>query len=464
MKRILSIFIVLLALCLPATSFAICGPAPTPGGDWVFPGGFCDNILLVCPTSEYTTITEAMAAADSWDTILVAEGTYSEAVVFTQNHITLRSFGSAENTVITQPNGTTVDFGTKYGCMLDGFTVSLTAATATGDEVIFINSSSLTSYTTVQNNIISAENKAGSDFGLYGINIDDGATALLNNRITVTQTGDGAVYGIWNSAAHPFEFVNNTLLLDQDSTGAYLTVAIAHAAGAGGILYCIENQITVDSEHTGASIGHTVYAHANLNYVNENIINAVGAAGVMYGVYTGAGDTAYYNSNFINVTTTDSDGQWANFAAGTSYAHGNIVIGDGIMGTGGTIYEGTNQINGTLSINSLDVNDYTDATIDVPAQSHYGGVIVNNDADAIEFDLDPALVGMSITLVDDAGGAMSADPNGTETITYDGVTAAAGEILISSGTIGDFLTLICITAGEWMSVGHDSNGWVEATP
>ena len=112
----------------------------------------------------------------------------------------------------------------------------------------------------------------------------------------------------------------------------------------------------------------------------------------------------------------------------------------------------------------LDVNDYTDVTIDVPAISHYGGVIFNNDAGAIEYDLDPALVGMSITLVDAAGGAMSADPNGTETITYDGVTAAAGEILISSGTIGDFLTLICITAGEWMSVGHDSNGWVEATP
>jgi len=109
----------------------------------------------------------------------------------------------------------------------------------------------------------------------------------------------------------------------------------------------------VDSEHTGASIGHTVYAHANLNYVNENIINAVGAAGVMYGVYTGAGDTAYYNSNFINVTTTDSDGQWANFAAGTSYAHGNLVTGDGVLGTGGTIYEGINQINGTLSIKGI---------------------------------------------------------------------------------------------------------------
>ena len=157
------------------------------------------------------------------------------------------------------------------------------------------------------------------------------------------------------------------------------------------------------------------------------------------------GYAAFFDGTNIKVITT----------AGVTLSNGNIDLASpGPIG--GTTPDELWGI--------LDVNDYTDVTIDVPAISHYGGVIFNNDAGAIEYDLDPALVGMSITLVDAAGGAMSADPNGTETITYDGVTAAAGEILISSGTIGDFLTLICITAGEWMSVGHDSNGWVEATP
>jgi len=350
MKRTLSILIILLTLCLPATSFSICGPAPTPGGDWVFPGGFCDNILLVCPTSEYTTIGAAMNAADAWDTILVAEGTYNEAVVFPHDNITLRSQGSAENTIITQGAGTTVSFGTSSGCTLDGFTVTLSAATATGDEVIYSNNNDTTDYNIVENCIIDVENKAGEDFGLYGINIDDGNFALLNNRISVTQTGDGAVYAIWNSAAHAFECRENTITIDQDTVGAYMTVALAHTAGAGGILYAVQNTITTDSEHTGASIGYSVYASANINHVNNNIINAVGAAGVMYGLYTGAAKTGYYNGNFINVTTTDSDGEWANFSTGTSYAHGNTVTGDGVMGTGGTIYGGLNQINDVVKL------------------------------------------------------------------------------------------------------------------
>jgi len=347
MKRILSIFVVLFLLVLPVQSFAICGPAPDPGGDWVFPGGFCDNILLVCPTSEYTTIGEAMAVADAWDTIIVAEGTYNEAVTFTGDNITLRSFGSAENTIITQGKGTTISFSTYSGCTLDGFKTTLSAAETTNDEVIWSNNDSASDYNTVKNCIIEVENKAGSVFGLYGINIGDGNFRLLNNTITVTQTGDSAVYAIWNSAAHPFECVDNTIVLDQDATGAFMTSALAHVAGAGSILYAIENRITTDSEHTGVSVGYSVYAHAAINYVNENIINAVGAAGVMYGLFTGSGDTAYYMNNFINVTTTDGDGEWANFSAatGTSYAHGNTIVGDSILGTGGIIYLGVNQVN-----------------------------------------------------------------------------------------------------------------------
>jgi len=144
MKRILSILIVLFLLVLPVKSFAICGPAPDPFPDFIFSGGFCDNILLVCPTSDYTTIADAMAAADAWDTILVAEGTYNEAVVFAHDNITLRSFGSAENTIITQGTGTTISFATMSGCVVDGFTISLSAADDTTDEVIWSNNNDTT--------------------------------------------------------------------------------------------------------------------------------------------------------------------------------------------------------------------------------------------------------------------------------------------------------------------------------
>gem|GEM_PF-1186170 len=358
MKRILSIFIVLLALCLPATSFAICGPAPTPGGDWVFPGGFCDNILLVCPTSEYTTIAEAMAAADGWDTILVAEGTYNENVTYTQNNLTLRAFGSKENTIITSPTGTVVSFSTKYGCTLDGFTVSLTAATDTADRAIYSNNNSASAYTTVKNCKILADNNGADTLALYAIDVDNGNFALLNNKISISQKNHHAIYAIQNTADHTSKYIGNELTISQASTGANILWGFQHHAGAGSIMYCEDNIITINSTHTLAGIGYGIYASAELNYVDNNVIDAnASSTGEMYGVYTGAAKTAYYNGNTIEVTVAvGGDGEWANFGAGTSYANGNIVTGDGVMGTGGTIYEGINQINGTLSIDGIVYN------------------------------------------------------------------------------------------------------------
>ena len=357
MKRI-SIFIVLLVLCLPVTSFAICGPAPTPGGDWVFPGGFCDNILLVCPTSEYTTIGEAMAAADGWDTILVAEGTYNEAVVFTQNNLTLRAFGSAENTIITRPTGTVVSFSTKYGCTLDGFTVELSAATATTDRVIYSNNNSAFAYTTVKNCIIKTDNNGTDTFALYGIGVDNGNFALLFNKISISQKCNHAVYAIQNTAVHTSKYIGNELTISQASVGAHILWGFHHHAGAGSIMYCEDNVLTINSTHTLDGIGHGIYASAELNYVNNNVIDAdASSTGEMYGLYTGAAKTAYYNGNTIEVTVVaGGDGEWANFGTGTSYAHANTVTGDGVMGTGGTIYEGINQINGTLSIDGIVYN------------------------------------------------------------------------------------------------------------
>jgi len=119
----------------------------------------------------------------------------------------------------------------------------------------------------------------------------------------------------------------------------------------------------------------------------------------------------------------------------------------------------TGELNG-----KLDANLDTTATYAIPTQAHYGGMAVNNDADAIEMDLNAAVVGMSLLILDNAGGAITLDPNGTDVIKYDGTTAAAGEALISSGADGDFLSMVCLETGKWFVVGHDANGWTEETP
>jgi hypothetical protein len=490
MKRILSIFIILLVLCLPTTAFSICGPAPTPGGDWVFPGGFCDNILLVCPTSEYTTIGAAMNAADGWDTIYVAEGTYSEAVVFSQNNITLRAFGSPENTIITQAAGTVVDFNTKYGCTLDGFTVSLSAATSTNDEIIYQNNNSATAYNTIKNCIITGQNAGGSTFGLYGIRVDDGNFELFHNRISIIQTNESAVYAIWNTAAHTSKYIGNTLVIDQQSTGGHMVSGLHHNAGAGSIMYCDENIEIITSTHTGAGAGYAVYAAAETNYVNNNIINAVtSGTGLMYGLYAG-GTTSRFIANMIHTATDDSDGQWGNFAIGTIYAHGNIVTGDGVMGTGGTIYEGGNQINATVSINGVpytfptDNGDageklQTDGAGTLSWEAGGGGeyviltdtdiagdaitasqatpntIIFGDKAGAMDYDLPAAAAGLSVRLKVTTANTGTLDSIGDDVIhLLDGTAITAANAIDLDGTAGSYVWLVAKDATNWWIMGQ----------
>ena len=456
MKRILSILTILLALCLPITSFAICPPAPTPGGDWVFPGGFCDNTLLVCPTSEYETIGAAMNAADAGDIVLVAEGTYTEAVVFPHDNITLRAQGSAENTIITQPTGTTVDFSTTSGCTLDGFTVILSAATATEDRAIFSSNDSTADYNTVKNCIITVD-ETGDAFVLYGIDINDGAFRLLNNTISITQSDDSAVYAIWNGAANAFEVRGNFITVDQNATGAFMSVALAHSAGAGSVLYASENVITLDSTHTGASIAHGIYASAIDNYIDGNTITViVAAAGAATAISSFANDTGYYTGNLINATTTDSDAMWADFPASSiGYATGNNIIGDGVFGIGGTIYLGVNQINGSgvgvTQTNFVTVEKSADA-VTLTALECSDTLITNrgwDGADDQTFILPDAdtVVGAGlkfkyINAVTDGDNNIYFDPEGTTTKIYlDGTPMTDGfRIVWTNPTIGEGMT------------------------
>jgi len=118
----------------------------------------------------------------------------------------------------------------------------------------------------------------------------------------------------------------------------------------------------------------------------------------------------------------------------------------------------------SLAVTKLTLDSGTDATLDVAASTHYGGIAVNGDADAIEMDLDAAVAGMSMLILDGAGGAITLDPNGTDTIVYEGTAAAAGEALISSGAKGDTLSIVCVVANQWLVIGHDVNGWTEASP
>lgn len=355
MKRLLSILIILFLLVLPSTVTAIgCPPLPETGdGDWVFPGSMCENVLIVCEFSEFETINSAMAAAAAGDTIMVAEGTYTEAVVFTQDNITLKAYGSPENTTITQAAGTTVSFGTKSGCTVEGFTLTLSASASLNDEVIYSNNDSLTDYNTVKNCIITDTNAVASTFAMTMINVDDGGFKLLNNAMHITQTNEHAAYAIQNTAAHISHYIGNNLTITHADTTGHGSYGFHHAA-ATSTMYCMGNTIDVNSTHTGAGVAYIIYASAVENYVSSNEINAVTTGtGLLYVLYTGGTDTAWYTGNNIYATTADGDAEWANLTTGTTYATGNNISGNGASTTGGTVYESGNLINGVLSVGTI---------------------------------------------------------------------------------------------------------------
>jgi hypothetical protein len=96
------------------------------------------------------------------------------------------------------------------------------------------------------------------------------------------------------------------------------------------------------------------------------------------------------------------------------------------------------------------------ATVTLTADSCRNIIHVNDDADAIEYDLPVAERGLLSGWLDDAGGVISLDPNGTEYIVVDGTSAGAGTIVASDGTRGRYAVLVGRN-GYWVLL--PTTGW-----
>jgi len=326
------------------------------GGTTPADGSFTDvvantidgNTLIVSTNSAYDTITKAMAAATAGDTILVSEGTYAEAVTFSQDNLTLKAIGSAENTIIDYDDAVVVNFSTKPGCTLDGFTVNQDSVNADTDYLIYSSNVSATDYNTIQNCIL--DSSADAAYKLYAIYVNDGNTIVRNNRITVSNVSTSAnhTFGVryGSELGHTTITENNVITINQDATGAYAAIGIALDAGA--ITYANNNKIVITTDATTTGVGCGIYGSASVNYINSNRISVIASGtGAVRAVGVGATDTAYVNNNVIYSTTGDSDGEWLNNIGTAVYAVGNNITGDGAI-TAGTLYSAGNLINDAL--------------------------------------------------------------------------------------------------------------------
>jgi hypothetical protein len=116
------------------------------------------------------------------------------------------------------------------------------------------------------------------------------------------------------------------------------------------------------------------------------------------------------------------------------------------------------------------ISTKTDATYTIgtdDADEAYGSIFLNGDNDAIAFTLPPAVAGMSVSIQNDAGvsGAITIDTEvgDGDAIILNGVAGANGETIVSGGTSKDSITLVAISASEWL-VTYSDGTWNESTP
>ena len=204
----------------------------------------------------------------------------------------------------------------------------------------------------MQNNVISNITSAGGT--LYGLRVGYASTvSFTNNTISFLNAGTGSVYGInlvsgttdtiANNSIHDFTSTNGSVYGINISGSTTLsifqdTIYTLTTSGTTGLGYGIweggattaniyQNKIyDISGTGTGSSI-NGMYLNSGANTIYNNIIgdlrtpNYNGAGGTqLVGMYLGGGSSylAYYNSVFINGTSTGTDfGSAAVFASST---------------------------------------------------------------------------------------------------------------------------------------------------
>jgi len=325
----------------------------TPYNAHTHTGIIGENALIVGSTNgEYSTITAAMNAATTGDTILVHNGTYTETITFTKDNVALKAIGAAESTIITQAADDVIAFSTYSGCTVDGFTISVTAADGTADYLVSSANDSTTDYNTVKNCIL--DWGATTNFGVsYLINCTNGNTRFIHNTITATNTYAGtdasSIRLLGLTGDDNYEIAHNNITLTTSHTeasGDYDTAIYVDNTGKTAIIR--DNDITVTSTAATTHIVNGILVgNGTTNSYNNNITVTASSTATASGIAR-VGGTAYSYHNTISCTTADGDGECLD---GVIASFGDTLAGDKAKDTNvvnwGTMWSGGIPDNGT---------------------------------------------------------------------------------------------------------------------
>jgi len=298
------------------------------------------NTLIVSPNSAYTTITLAMAAASAGDTILVAEGTYTETVTFTADNITLKAIGSKKNTIITQATGTVIALGTYEGCVIDDFTIKITSS-----GVLLSGANDTTNHT---KNIIKNVDftyytyQAASSIPVF---LTDGDWEFRNVNFDINNQTQG-LYDVWalktsGAAETNVDLINCTFDFYARLPGDAYALSFTNSVASTYNIWDCKVDIDSNGENAHsttaiwvANAAHTVNTHNS--YLNADT-TSTGVSTTMY-----VNDSSVINSynNIFRSQNSDGDEVWLNLVSGTVNSYGDTILG-GTLSNSGTFNYGS---------------------------------------------------------------------------------------------------------------------------
>lgn len=336
----------------------------------VRPKSFSGNTWYVGAGCPFTTIDAAINACTSGDTILVAEGTYDEAITYDVDNLTIKALGSRESTAISRTNATVVDFSTKSGCVLEGFTVKVTAADGTTDRCITGANDDTSDYNYIIDCNLTLTCATAVD-SLECVQFDDGnwefrdCKIAIDSNYTGSSNHGGDVVYFSPSDNHTLKLIHCTIESDFTDTGVGRVsgVIMYDAAGTstGDIRDCtfkIRSDKTTTQRTIGVNVSDT---NSIANVYNSKFEIDCDGTGLANGFYfDGAGETINSYNNVLDISNADNDSSWADVASGSTLnSYGDQVI-DGDLSNAGTcnidkgLGEGTIIVGGGSGIDAID--------------------------------------------------------------------------------------------------------------
>jgi hypothetical protein len=307
-------------------------------------------------------------------------------------------------------------------------------------------------------------------FTVNGSQVQTGADVILKDLVTTLPLSGG------QNDILPGADADVTLSIadadDDGSTKGAATFDNTDFNAVAGLVTIVDD----GHSHTGTSISEL--ANADISAAADIVVTKLADSGTAYDIiqtdsagtaveWTDTLTTAYISDAIPIVdngdTTKELFFELSGIGTGTSktvtvdtddFDFGSMdITTTGDVATGSLVATGT--INGGVSVTPSDT-----ATV---AVSGMHGYYLNNDNDAIEFDLPAAVVNMRFCFRNLYAQAITIDPDASDTIMLGATTASAGEAIVSTGAATEYICLVGTSASTWVSM-ESIGTWAEESP